>query len=365
MTDNTKVYIAGMGMITPLGDSVEKTAAAVRAGISGYQVSDYDNQQGQPITMAGVPEDIFADMDVQIDEGDYYCEQYDRIIKMAIFALQQTVDASGLAEPVPLILAMPEVLPDIKQMSTETLVTNLLNQGLPIEVDTTRFINTGRAAGIQALDLAQRNLYDLDVDFVLVGGSDSYWHYPLLAQLDKSERLLAPESMNGFAPGEGAAFMLLTRHPEKAMVKDGHIVALHQPGVSEEAGHLSSEQPYRGDGLSDAFKQALSIVPNKKINTVYGSLNGENFWAKEYGVAMMRNHRYFQDDTRLEHPADCYGDPGAASGLILMAMAAENLLKQEGVDTNLVYSSSDGAWRAAILMEKLALNSVHNRGTDK
>ena len=44
MSDKQVAYIAGMGMVTPVGANVEMTAAAVRAGVSAYAVSGYSTQ---------------------------------------------------------------------------------------------------------------------------------------------------------------------------------------------------------------------------------------------------------------------------------------------------------------------------------
>jgi 3-oxoacyl-[acyl-carrier-protein] synthase I len=48
MSDNTpKLYIAGMGMITPVGANVAMTAASVEAGISAYGESRYCDQNAR------------------------------------------------------------------------------------------------------------------------------------------------------------------------------------------------------------------------------------------------------------------------------------------------------------------------------
>jgi 3-oxoacyl-[acyl-carrier-protein] synthase-1 len=52
---------------------------------------------------------------------------------------------------------------------------------------------------------------------------------------------------------------------------------------------LLSDETYRGDGLDAAFKQALSEHAGEGIHTIYASMNGENYWAKEFGVAYLRN----------------------------------------------------------------------------
>ena len=77
MSGQAKVYIAGIGMITPVGADTAMTAAAVRARVSGYQASRHYNQQSQRITMAGVPDEVFSSMQAEIDEDNGYSEQQD------------------------------------------------------------------------------------------------------------------------------------------------------------------------------------------------------------------------------------------------------------------------------------------------
>lgn len=354
MSEQPKVYVAGMGMITPVGFNTESTAAAVRAGISSYKISRFFNQQGQPITMSCIPDEVYTSMEVDIDEGDYYSAQYDHIIKMAILALREAVSGQSFEKPIPLVLAMPEETDNDNYVPSELLIANLLRQkGLPLQSDSIRLMSTGRAAGIQGLGLAMHYLYQQGASYVLLGGSDSHWNASRINDLDEGERLLAPNRMDGFAAGEGAGFLLLTRHPEHAMSHNNHIVALSQPGNSQESGHFYSDQPYKGEGLDQAFKQALSECPGESIDTIYASMNGENYWAKEYGVATMRNKTFLKDAVKIEHPADCLGDLGVATGSVLLGLATKNLLQQSEQATHLVYSSSDGAWRAAVRVEKL------------
>ena len=44
-THSAKLYIAGMGSITPLGDNMAMTAAGVTAGISAYSVSESESEE--------------------------------------------------------------------------------------------------------------------------------------------------------------------------------------------------------------------------------------------------------------------------------------------------------------------------------
>jgi 3-oxoacyl-[acyl-carrier-protein] synthase-1 len=125
-------------------------------------------------------------------------------------------------------------------------------------------------------------------------------------------------------------------------------------GVGLEPGHLASEEPYRGDGLAAAFTAALEAAGElPPIGCVYSSFNGERYWAKEFGVAMLRNRDAFDPAHQMEHPAECFGDLGAAHGAVLLAMACLGLHKGYRRSPALVYSSSDLGRRAAIVLERI------------
>ena len=367
MSDTPRVYIAGIGMITSIGADTEMTAIAMAAEYSGYRVSDYHTQEGQPITLSNVPEEVFSLVNAEIAPGNRYRAQFDHIIKMAILALREALSQQPLLKqslaqqaPIPLVLALPEPRPTVKHIDPKMFITNLANQeDLPLSRDRVHRLHTGRAAGIQGLDIALRYLYEAGEDYVLLGGSDSYLHYPRLHELSAGQRLLAPGVTDGFAPGEGAGFLLLTRHPHHALNHNNQIIALHPPGISEEPGHLhdNSDQPYRGDGLDQAFKGALANNHGKNIHTVYSSMNGEHYWAKECSVAILRNQAHLQEKITIAHPADCYGDLGAATGSALIGLAAYHLLKKHpGPGSHLVYGAADGPLRAAVRVEKIPQN---------
>lgn len=357
MSDKQMAYIAGMGMVTPIGANVEMTAAAVRAGISGYGVSDFYNESDEPVTMALVPEEFFTDMDIEIDEGDYYGAQHERIIKMAITALREALSQAVIETPVPLILAFPEPLAEIQYHFPASLKSNLLaHQGFPIQKEMFHGVHTGRSAGIHTIDSALRYLYDQGHDYVLIGASDSYFQCPRLIEFDEINRLLSSTNSDGFAPAEGAGFILLTRHIQLAQNFNQTVIGLHGPGTGDEPGHIYSEETYLGDGLDLAFKRALSGCSEQPVKQIYSSMNGEKYWSKEYGVAMMRNKRFFDDNVELEHPADCFGDLGSACGPVLIGLAAKALTGKPSSKASMVYCSSDNANRAALIIEKIPLD---------
>ena len=353
MSDTKKLYIAGMGMITPVGANTAMTAAAVNANISAYAISNFYGHNKQPITMASVPGSVFLNSDAEIGEGSRYNERHDRVLNMAIIAIREACAQHLTRQPVPLALAMPEVQGNIKGL-VPFIPTLEANCKPWVSAAQTRSLYSGRAAGIEALDFAFKYFYDLPSDYMLIGGSDSYQDEERIAPLNTKKRLLVKNSPDGFAPGEAAAFLLLTRKPELALARNGNIIALQPPGLAEEPGHLYSEEPYRGEGLDATFKAAMHSQKPASIHSIYSSMNGENHWAKEYGVAYIRNKDFFHDPVRIEHPADCYGDVGTATAAVLIALAAEHLFSDATATAHLVYSSSDHSKRGAVVVEKIA-----------
>ena len=77
-------------------------------------------------------------------------------------------------------------------------------------------------------------------------------------------------------------------------------------------------------------------------------MNGENHWAKEWGVARIRNNGTFSAEHGMHHPADCYGDTGAACGALMVSLAALGIKEGYRSSPALVYASSDQGARAAL-----------------
>jgi 3-oxoacyl-[acyl-carrier-protein] synthase-1 len=347
-------YLAGIGMITPVGENFPMTAAAVRACISRYAVSDYFSEDEHPVTMSLIPDALFDAMDIEIDEGDYYSAQFDRVIKMAIKALKEALTPLDIKSPIPLVLAFPEPMPEYQNTYPESLKLNLLAQkDLPFKKDLLYSFYTGRSGGIEAIAMALRYMQDLGHEYVVVGASDSYVQCPRLIELKERQRLLCPTNSDGFAPGEAASFLVLTRNRAKAMVSNRKVIGLYGPGIAQEQGHIYSEEPYRGEGLDQAINQAMRQSGQSQFNVIYSSMNGERYWAKEFGVAMIRSLKGQGDELKIEHPADCYGDIGTATGPILMGLAAEALWKNDKHNSSIVYSASDGPGRAAVVLRKI------------
>src|SRR5690606_34504358 len=113
--------------------------------------------------------------------------------------------------PVPLILVMPEG-DDWSQ--DQVFITQLMEAaGVQPDLPNSYLLSLGRAGFAQALEIAGDLLGDNGVEQVIVGGVDSYLDDRILAELDRDGRVLAQGVRDGFAPGEGAGFCVVTKAP--------------------------------------------------------------------------------------------------------------------------------------------------------
>ncbi len=342
------MYIAGLGMITPVGKDTLMTMAAVDAGINVYADSPYVNDRLQPVKMALVPQEALPQLSDKLSLGGYTAWQA-HLLQLAHAAVADALDGYESTGPIALILACPEHYPQCPHEMPAHFLRDLGKQcGLTFCTNMSRTIQLGRAGGIEAMALAERLLRETNAEEVLVGGVDSYQRPELIKSLLQDQRIAGAGTLGGFTPGEGAAFIRLARAPERALQPEDTRVVLGPAGSGSEPGHLYSTDAYRGEGLATAVRQVSSFYRGPKYQRLFSSMNGERYWAKELGVAMTRQNAFFTESAAIEHPADCYGDLGAASAAVLAGLAAHALLTQRHDGASLVCCSSDFAPRGAI-----------------
>lgn len=340
------VEVVAMEMLTPIGANAEQTATSVRAGISAYQASSTLNKQLNPMTMALVPEEALTGLNDKLTKLPLTSRQR-RMLQLAASPLQLLFESFPLQSPVPLVLACPEKLPGRRSVVSDKFLSQLqLQADVILDLDNSYVFPHGRAAGLHALEAAMQMIEQGISQYVIVGAVDSYHDLELLGILDKEDRVLAEGVMNGFAPAEGAAFMLIQAATENSNVR------VYPPGIAKETGHRYSDAPYRGEGLAEAVSDALSQLPDKQIRTVMAGFTGENFSAKEWGVSAIRNSGKIDNEHMMVHPADCFGDTGASLGLILIQLGIIGLSKGYYKGPVLAWCSSELAQRAAVTIDK-------------
>ena len=339
------VQIAAISLLTPLGNKPECVLTAIKAGVSAYGASAYSNRAGKPMTTAQVPEGAMAPLTDEL-AGARLASRALRLLRLALPPLQQVMNSCAGVQPIPMFLAGPEILPNMAQPISSNLMHYLLqDESLPISRAKCRYFASGRSGLLAAIDLAFQCFAQTNENYILVGAVDSYIDTATLVQLDREERIAAESICDSFVPGEGAGFILLCRPGLLESVT--HL--LYRPALAFEPGHKYSNAPLLGQGLDRAFKEALSSASGEKIDDIYSTMNGETWFAKEFGVALMRSSARFNPAAQHHHPIDALGDMGSATAVVLLAMAMDNLIRNKS-GASLVYASADMGNRAAVVL---------------
>jgi 3-oxoacyl-[acyl-carrier-protein] synthase I len=346
------VTIVGAGMMTAVGLTAQETTAAVRAGIAMFTETTIHDHVYEPITLAEVVEDALPPLDVSLETIGLTTREI-RMVRLAAPALAECLEPleplAGSERRPPLILALPDaatMLPLDRDAFLRWLARQTGDLFDPLRSDASY---AGRAGGLHAIDRAAAIIRTGRASFAVAGGVDTYRDLYVLSVLDRDQRVKSEEHLDGFIPGEGAAFLLLASAAAAAKAKLTPLGTLGPLAAGTEPGHLYSETPYRGDGLANVVRELLeSGAISPPIREVYSSMNGESHWAKEWGVSFIRNRSAFADDHGFHHPADCFGDTGAACGPLLVGLAALGLSAGYRAHPAMVYCSSDRGDRAAL-----------------
>jgi 3-oxoacyl-[acyl-carrier-protein] synthase-1 len=93
-------------------------------------------------------------------------------------------------------------------------------------------------------------------------------------------------------------------------------------------------------------------LPGERVEAVVCDINGERYRSEEWGFTMLRLPETFVDPTAYDAPASCWGDMGAASGPLFVAVAVTAAKRGWAKGTRyLIWNSSEQGHRAAVVLE--------------
>ena len=351
------VVIASAGVITPIGLSLAETAASARARVARIREIEWRDRRFEPFIVGTVPDDGLPELAAELAELPLQYREA-RMLRMAHVAIEEALAplqaSPGKVGAIPLLLGLPEQHTTLPLKPKQFLAR--LGMQVPGQLDIARSVAVprGRAGGLMALREAAARLTRGDSPFVLVGGVDCLVDLYVLGTLDLQGRIRNEVNSDGFSPSEGAAFLLLSLASTAQTHGLKPLAQVLGCANGQEPGHLYSEDKYLGEGLAATFAGLLAEAPPlQPIASVYSSFNGERYWAREYGVARLRQAKAFAPDHQMEHPAECFGDMGSAQGTALAALAAHGVQQGYRKAPCLVYASSDYGDRAASLLGRL------------
>jgi 3-oxoacyl-[acyl-carrier-protein] synthase-1 len=320
--------------------------AAIRAGISGFsELEDYSCDAGdggpvQPLVAAPAGAEP---------------RSAETAIALFVAALQDLITNAGMTRRelsrVPVIVSLPETSrsAESRRLAEGIFAAAAARAGIP-PAPGSGFSGHGHAGVLFAIGAAQGALSRGACSACIVAGVESYLDAETLSALDAAGRLKSGRNPDAFVPGECAVAALLEPAGGAARRGDRPFAQLAAPGFGMEERPRGSGETSTGRGLCDAVRAAVG-TDARPFSWAVGDLNGEMYKAREWAEVRVRLAPWLNGLRHLWHPADCIGDVGAATGGVLLAIAARALDKGYApADRALVFAGSDDGTRAAVVV---------------
>jgi 3-oxoacyl-[acyl-carrier-protein] synthase-1 len=340
--------IVDCNAICSVGRGPEQIWASVRAGIAGIGDSSIVDSRFDPVAMGLVPEDDLPPLPPEVDELPLPTRAR-RMLRLGAPMLAALATSIG-DEPLHLYLAVPQIDAHQDPWISSFALRLAAMAGVELDLENSRVVPAGRAGGLLALELALAALARDPSQRIVVGGVDSFHDLKLMTRYIAEDRVLGPRVMDGFIPGEGAAFYVLASDDNTPPVEGGKPVRVLGAASTRDPGHRYGTEPGRGEGLADAIEKLRGTVPAAEVESVFAGLNGESFESRLWGVAALRHKDWLAPGAVVHHPADCYGDTGAAAGGLLTVLAAIALSRGHRPQPALVWAASDHEPRGCALL---------------
>jgi len=366
MSAGPDIVVTGVGAMTPVGLSAPASCAALRAGIARLGEIETHYVDGElfdlaPVVGGRVPTEWFSGGPVEWEWPGH--ERFDvapppspeklvvdgpeRLVEIAVPAAREALKSAGFAPPsgeAGLFIGLDEGEdPEPLERALRPVVGTACRV---FEMHT-----AGRAAGLLALDDALEALAEDRVDSAIVGGVDSWIRAPVLRRLDAAGILRSAGNPQGLIPGEAAAFVVLERG-DQAKGRGVKVLARCLAAATADEATAGTDDPNQGVGLTTALREAAGAAGGFEVPPlVVCDLNGDRYRASEWSMAAIRTLGTLHGDMSLWHPADCIGDPGAASGIVNIVWAVAAFGKRYApAERALIWGASEGPARGAAVL---------------
>jgi 3-oxoacyl-[acyl-carrier-protein] synthase I len=336
------IAILASGMVTGVGLNSPASCAAIRCAIDNFTETRFMDNGGEWIIGSQVP-------------LEKPWRGLSKLVHMAVPAIRECLNEVEHARPedIPLLLCVAEEERPGRLQGLNDELFQLIQSELGLHFHpSSGTIPRGHVAGALAMIKARRLIYEERVRYCIIAGTDSMLVAPTLAAYEKQNRLLTASNSNGFIPGEAGCAVLVGSVGQSARTKRQALFCLGI-GRGREAATLVSEEPLRGDGLTQAFRAAFAEAKQSiaDIDFRVTDCNGEQYWFKEAALVVTRTLRAIKVGFEIWHPVDCVGEIGAAIGPCAFGVALAALRKHYTVGRGpLCHFGSDDGERLALVL---------------
>lgn len=334
--------VVGVAIHSAVGRTAPAAAAAVRAGIGRIREHEHmvDNA-GDPFRLA-----FDSELEAPLRRGQ-------RIASLATSALEQLVpqlEQRALPGSIPTFLCLPEPSDSFSSADATRISATLTNTFANRANLTCRTLTQGNAAGAVALQSAHALLSSGSSDACLVVGADSFIDPDILEPLDESGRVMSLSNRWGFPPGEGAAALLLVSKAKVRSLNMRALAEVHGVGIAHELHGREGDGVCVGEALADAFRQSVRSL-GEPVAAHYCDIDGDRYREHEYSYAINRVHpEMFVDSTNYVAPAESWGAVGAASLVMLSALAIARQQRDAKVGpTSMAWAGSETGLRGSVV----------------
>ncbi|MCB1043964.1 MAG: hypothetical protein KDC35_13555 [Acidobacteria bacterium] len=331
MSEWAMTYCGGR---SPLGVDMDQSCLSALAGISRFQ--------DHPSAMEIPPDDrVYSAEPIVVSPLPWLHAELPGPDRLKMMILEVLTEWAERQQPNQLInMGVFWAFPELDEVTASWGLNDMWlrsiwqTAGLPTPL-TLQTVSEGRTGMFTLLESALQWGTDHKAR-LMIGGCDSYVDLARLDMLDMKSRLKSSRTQDGFIPGEGVSLCIFERN--------GVGLCVTSVGSSDEPQPFRGPKPSTGTGLTEAIRKVSQQEPPL---AVWSDLNGESYFFHEWALAMLR--ALGSHDLRLEHPADCWGELGAATGGFLLALARICLKEQGG--WNLVWSTHEGSQRVALAVQ--------------
>jgi 3-oxoacyl-[acyl-carrier-protein] synthase-1 len=341
------VFVVSLGASTLVGRCAWSSAAAVRAGISGFGEHPYMiDTAGEPMRVARAP---------WLDIGVSGTDRFEALLFPAIDqALAPIQPPQAMKLNVALALGLPAPRPGLP-VDLRKVLTSRISQAYRDLFRAAASFPVGHAGGLIALDAACNKIGKGELDACVVAGVDSYIEPETLEWIEECDQLHGAGPLNnawGFIPGEAAGALLLMRGEIMQRLRLEPLARVLGAATGFESKRIKTETVCIGEGLTGTFRAALANLPDGvRVTDVYCDINGEPYRADEYGFTCLRTKERFAAASDFVAPADCWGDVSAAGGPLHLGLAVIAGAKSYANGScALVWASSESGERGAALV---------------
>lgn len=224
----------------------------------------------------------------------------------------------------------------------------------------------GHASVAYALIEACTELMAGRLEAAIVGGVDTYHSPEVVEELIARERLFDGKNLDTFIPGEGAAFLLLTRARAAKRAQLPMLAYVQAAATGQEPGSMLVDAPCTGTGLARAMRTAALHLAKegRLLEWLLGDLTNESYRTTEFQLALPRTvapggldsgGKEFQpivaEETLMDFLPLRFGDLGAATLPTAAVIATQAFMRgAPSASGCLLVASSVGPDRGAVLV---------------